>query len=182
MALLFRVSAHQCGANALAVSWRRTAPAWTPEEGASEDVVSSVLCVVSGGDDQALSVTRLGFTNGSACVAAGCERLAGASGSALKGVCFAAEGSRILTVGYDQRLSVWRLHPNQPPLEPLAGGVSTCPVSVVAGGASGESQSCLAWVSAALTDVADVGGLAVSEDGTKALVFGQGAQLFDVHA
>jgi hypothetical protein len=52
-------------------------------------------------------------------------------------------------------------------------------VSVDKGGAT-ESKS-LKWLSAELTDVSDVGGLAVSGDGNNVLVFGQGAQLFDLN-
>lgn len=198
---LFRVGAHQCGSNAISVKWHHTAANETPTSQGVPEQCTSVLCVVSGGDDQALSVTRIGFHRGPASsgsndllevCAAACERIEGASGSALKGVSFASQTSSkesaIVSVGYDQRLAVWSLQANQPPLGPLLpspkgaatpSDETTCAVSVAKGGAT-ESKS-LKWLSAELTDVSDVGGLAVSGDGNKALVFGQGAQLFDLH-
>ena len=195
---IFRVGAHQCGTNAITVKWHHTATNEAPASQGVSDQCTSVLCVVSGGDDQAVSVSRIGFGRSPETLsavldvqAAACERIDGASGSALKGVGFtsrdSSKESTVVSVGYDQRLTVWSLLPNQPPLEPVLAPSSgaatssgrTCAVSVAEGGAA--KNKSLKWLSAEITDVSDVGGLAVSGDGNKALVFGQGAQLFDLN-
>jgi len=179
---------------------KATAPARA--RGLASTLAVLTVRVVSGGDDQALAVgaVRLGLRGGRGrLLLAHVETLRCASGSALKGVQFLGSGGggsggpspaaeapcRVVSVGYDQRLCLWRL-------APLGGGdddvydddgdchgegqalvvshtvtdaVLTVGVSGSGGGTSGGGGGCsssgVAWEGGVMVDVSDVAGVCV---------------------
>ena len=167
----------------------------------------NLLRVVSGGDDQSLAVLTMviskpsggnagaphGDINGddrshassgvesSMCLqVVAAERVAGASGSALKGVGLDPTGRFLFAVGYDQRLSRWHvLDPDQTWTHPEPVGVSSGSSPVLCRVSSVQDGVGLRWESASLCDVSDVAGLGIADEGL-AVVFGQGFQVFGI--
>ena len=91
-------------------------------------------------------------------------RLQGASGSAIKGLRLtrtAAGELRVVTVGYDQRLSVWGVRASDP---------------------GAEGAFAVQWVGGAAVNVSDVGSLDIGESGDAAskvcCVVGEGLQMY----
>jgi len=147
------------------------------------------VVVVTGGDDQGVSVMRVAFEGAAPSsfeFAVATARFSGRSSSALKGVSvFAASASQftVFSAGYDQRLSVWDLDLSAE-AEPGAGLKAPPPEA-------GPGLACnLAWKAGRFLDVADVSSMSVARRGeapgtrdTSAFVVavaGVGLQLFEV--
>ena len=135
--------------------------------------------IVSGGDDQAMTRCRLRCDAvGSSVVIAvlALERHASATGSAIKGIALLSGGRRVVSVGYDQRLNLWRLPEANAEPAPLLDGDTT--------GAIRPREGAFVWESGVLVNIGDIEGLVLAandprDEAVRLLVMGQGFRYFD---
>mmetsp|Transcript_219 Transcript_219/g.400 ORF Transcript_219/g.400 Transcript_219/m.400 type:complete len:316 (+) Transcript_219:599-1546(+) len=208
--------AHQMGANTIIADVSAVPlPCWLSPAGTKARESDSMLRMISGGDDQSIAIAHvlLRLETGAdssiprvAMLSAVLRRVDGVSGSAIKGLGLLstspggmAEDCHFVSVGYDQRLSLWRVHDdgcvNGEQMSALDSAEKASPTSVVVARRTcflgdGPSVTGLHWVKAVIVDVSDVAGLSVSEEVVaengedrrcvRVAVFGQGIQVVEL--
>jgi hypothetical protein len=185
--ILATFTAHQMGANTVDMRLASCA-----EEGA--DRVHWAVSILSGGDDQAIAVTQARVSvdlhsRQLSCTHLFTEVVTDSGGSALKSVAFTQQGGHCVSVGYDQRLSVWQLNLPETTtrLEEEEEGETIAAETRYCRTCRRES-TCLRYAVAAVVNVGDVSGLSLAATATKGSesfipvsVTGQGMQLARIH-
>ena len=193
-------SMHAMGANCLSVRLQSL----QYQSGPSSSLLTE-LCVCSGGDDQAIGVLSLSLHLTAPCSveshaaaevqisieACRVVRIHGACGSAIKGVSSMAlpgqDATRafgLVSVGYDQRLSLWEYSETSPSADHSS--TSKCTEEhydlSVSGPAGGHATCPLQWKGGSVVNVGDVNSMALQQStgGVHIAVVGEGFQEFHI--
>jgi WD40 repeat protein len=177
---LLECAAHAMGANCL------SAKAWK-EDGDGE--FSWRVVVVSGGDDQSMSLISATVTKNS-CLSNRMVRAESAGGAAIKGLCVRGEGGasssfEAVTLAADQRVQCWSIELPVTPPDGADNSSNITTTTTTNNNNSSSSRSALSpfeagspfkWRAGTVSNIGDPQYMAMSEDGARVLVAGEGVQ------